>query len=208
MTVRIGIVGSRFVANAHARGISQTAGAELVAAASPTPEHIWEFHRRWGVPHVFADYNDCCDGLIDALLSPARTTCTRSAIDAAKAGCSAGRQAAGDDAGTESTVISRRQESGVVLLYGETSASHQIRGGGEGASGRGCVRRRVLRAAAGVSLRATLGLVLGRPAVRRWGADGHGMPLDRVLPVGVWERAERDCVCGRGDVRARREDAR
>lgn len=66
MTVRIGIVGSRFVANAHAEGIRQTPGAELVAAASPNPDHIWEFHRRWGVPHVFADYRDMF-GLVDAI---------------------------------------------------------------------------------------------------------------------------------------------
>ena len=66
MTVRIGIVGSRFVANAHAEGIRQTPGAELVAAASPNPDHIWEFHRRWNVPHVFADYHDMFD-LVDAI---------------------------------------------------------------------------------------------------------------------------------------------
>jgi predicted dehydrogenase len=66
MTVRIGIVGSRFVANAHAEGVRQTPGAELVAAASPNPDHIWEFHRRWNVPHVFADYRDMFD-LVDAI---------------------------------------------------------------------------------------------------------------------------------------------
>jgi predicted dehydrogenase len=66
MTIRIGIVGSRFAANAHAEGIRQTPGAELVAAASPNPDHIWEFHRRWNVPHVFADYHDMFD-LVDAI---------------------------------------------------------------------------------------------------------------------------------------------
>jgi myo-inositol 2-dehydrogenase / D-chiro-inositol 1-dehydrogenase len=68
MTVRIGIVGSRFVANAHAEGIAQTPGAELVAAASPNPDHIWEFHRRWQVPHVFGDYHDMLKSdLVDAI---------------------------------------------------------------------------------------------------------------------------------------------
>jgi predicted dehydrogenase len=66
MTVRIGIVGSRFIANAHAQAVRQTQGAELVAAASPNPDHIWEFHRRWDVPHVFADYRDMFD-LVDAI---------------------------------------------------------------------------------------------------------------------------------------------
>jgi predicted dehydrogenase len=69
MTVRIGIVGSRFIANVHAEGIRQAPGAELVAAASPTPEHIWEFHRRWEVPHVFQDYRDMlASGFIDAVI--------------------------------------------------------------------------------------------------------------------------------------------
>jgi predicted dehydrogenase len=68
MTVRIGIVGSRFVANAHAQAIRQVPGAELVAAASPNPDHIWEFHRRWEVPHVFQDYYDMIGSdLIDAI---------------------------------------------------------------------------------------------------------------------------------------------
>ena len=67
MTVRIGIVGSRFVANAHAEGIAQTPGAELVAAASPNPDHIWEFHRRWQVPHVFADYKDMLKSMLSGL---------------------------------------------------------------------------------------------------------------------------------------------
>ncbi len=68
MTVRIGIVGSRFIANVHAQAIRQTPGVELVAAASPTPEHVWEFHRRWDVAHVFQDYRDMLSsGFIDAI---------------------------------------------------------------------------------------------------------------------------------------------
>ncbi len=68
MTVRIGIVGSRFVAAAHAEGLRQLPGAELVAAASPNPEHIWDFHRRFDIPHAFADYNDMlASGLVDAI---------------------------------------------------------------------------------------------------------------------------------------------
>jgi predicted dehydrogenase len=67
MTVRIGIVGSRFIANVHADAIRQVPGAELVAAASPNPDHIWEFHRRWNVPHVFGDYRDMFD-LVDAII--------------------------------------------------------------------------------------------------------------------------------------------
>ncbi len=58
MTVRIGVVGSRFIANAHAQGIAQTPGATLVAAASPNPDHVSAFCKQWGAPLVFSDYRE------------------------------------------------------------------------------------------------------------------------------------------------------
>jgi len=68
MTVRIGIVGSQFIANVHATALRQVPGAELVAAASPNPEHVWEFHRRFDIPHAFGDYKDMLEsGFIDAV---------------------------------------------------------------------------------------------------------------------------------------------
>ncbi|GAF74487.1 unnamed protein product, partial [marine sediment metagenome] len=39
MTVRIGIVGSGFVASLHAQALRQAPDAEIVAAASPSAEH-------------------------------------------------------------------------------------------------------------------------------------------------------------------------
>ncbi len=68
MTVRIGIIGSRFVAGLHAEALRQVPGAELVAAASPNPEHVWAFHRRFDIPHAFGDYKDLLDsGFVDAI---------------------------------------------------------------------------------------------------------------------------------------------
>ena len=68
MTVRVGIVGSRFAANLHALGLRQVPGAEVVAAASPNAEDAWAFHRRYEIAHVFADYQDMLDsGLVDAI---------------------------------------------------------------------------------------------------------------------------------------------
>jgi predicted dehydrogenase len=86
--VRIGIVGSRFIANVHAQAIRQTPGAELVAASSPNPDHIWEFHRRWEVPHVFGDYKDMLEsGLVDAItVGCPNDLHAQVTIDAAKAG--------------------------------------------------------------------------------------------------------------------------
>lgn len=68
MTVRVGIVGSRFVAGLHAQALRSVPGAELAAAASPNPEHIWEFRRRFDIPHAFKDYRDMLEsGLVDAI---------------------------------------------------------------------------------------------------------------------------------------------
>lgn len=122
MTVRIGIVGSRFIANAHAQAIRQTPGAELVAAASPDPEHVWEFHRRWEIPHVFQDYTDMIEsGFVDAItVACPNDLHAQVTIAAAKAGkhvlvdkplavtldeCDA--------------MIAACEDASVVLLYGE-----------------------------------------------------------------------------------------
>ena len=68
VTVRIGIIGSRFVANLHALAVRQVPGAELIAAASPNAEHAWAFHRQYEIPHVFQDYKDMLDsGFVDAV---------------------------------------------------------------------------------------------------------------------------------------------
>jgi len=122
VTVRIGIVGSRFVANAHAQGIAQVPGAELVAAASPNPDHIWEFHSRWGVPHVFADYKDMLSsGLIDAItVACPNDLHAQVTIDAAKAG----KHVLVDKPLAMTLdecdrMIKACKKAGVVLMYGE-----------------------------------------------------------------------------------------
>lgn len=58
VTVRFGIVGSQFVAHLHAEGMRQVPGVELVAAASPNPDHVREFARRFGIPHAYTDYRE------------------------------------------------------------------------------------------------------------------------------------------------------
>ena len=92
-------------------------------------------------------------------------------------------------------------------VRGEPLLRAEVRAG-EGARGRGRAGRGLLRAAARVPLRAARGLVLGRLAFRRRCADGHGLPLDRVLPLGVRQRAHRERLRGGRDVRARAADAR
>src|SRR5882672_5383306 len=54
--VRIGLVGSQFICSIHAESIRRCGEAELYAVASPTPEHVRNFAKRYDVPHHFTDY--------------------------------------------------------------------------------------------------------------------------------------------------------
>jgi predicted dehydrogenase len=122
MTVRVGIIGSRFVASAHAEGLRHVRGAELAAVASPTAEHVWDFHKRYDVPHAFQDYRDMlASGLIDAvtIAAPNDLHCQMT-LDAAKAG-----KHVFVDKPLALTLdqcdqmIAACREAGVLLMYGE-----------------------------------------------------------------------------------------
>lgn len=58
-TVGVGIIGSRFIARAHAESLSRfVPAARLAAVASPTAAHREEFAREFGIPHSYADYRE------------------------------------------------------------------------------------------------------------------------------------------------------
>ncbi len=55
--VRIGMIGSRFISAIHADSIKRhVRGAELIAAASPTREHVEKFAADFEIPNVYTDY--------------------------------------------------------------------------------------------------------------------------------------------------------
>lgn len=54
--VRVGLVGSQFVATIHAEALKRVPGAELFAVVSPTGNHAEQFARKHGVRHHFRDY--------------------------------------------------------------------------------------------------------------------------------------------------------
>jgi len=122
MTLRVGIVGSRFVAHLHAQALRQVPGVELVAAASPNPDHIWDFHRRFDIPHAFADYHDMlASGLIDAVTvaCPNDLHC-----DVTVAAAAAGKHVLVDkplalNLAECDRMIEACQKAGVILMYGE-----------------------------------------------------------------------------------------
>lgn len=57
--VRVGLIGSGFVADIHAHAIAHhVRNAEVVAVASPTPGKALRFARARGIPHAFQDHRD------------------------------------------------------------------------------------------------------------------------------------------------------
>lgn len=56
--VRIGIVGSQFIASIHAESFARVPNAEVIAVASPTKENVEAFAARHRIPQAFTDYRD------------------------------------------------------------------------------------------------------------------------------------------------------
>ncbi len=56
--VRVGLIGSGFVSTIHAEALKTVSGAEIVAAASPTKEHVKAFAEKYSIPKWFGDYRD------------------------------------------------------------------------------------------------------------------------------------------------------
>src|SRR3990170_6877523 len=124
MTVRVGIIGSQYAAHLRAEGLRHVPEAEVVAAASPNPEHVWDFHRRFDIPHAFKDYHDMLDGdLIDAVTVACPTDLHCEAVLAAAAARKhvlVERPLALSLADCD-RMIEACRAAGIILLYGENA---------------------------------------------------------------------------------------
>jgi predicted dehydrogenase len=56
--VRVGIIGSQFIATIHAESFSRVPNCDVVAVASPNRAHVDEFAEAHGIPHAFTDYQE------------------------------------------------------------------------------------------------------------------------------------------------------
>ncbi len=54
--VGVGIIGSQFISTIHADALNRCAHARIVAAASPTKQHVREFAAKFNIPRTFTDY--------------------------------------------------------------------------------------------------------------------------------------------------------
>ena len=56
--IKVGIIGSQFIAHIHAGSVRRCANAELFAIASPTPGNAAALAGKHDIPHHFTDYRD------------------------------------------------------------------------------------------------------------------------------------------------------
>ncbi len=122
MSIRVGIIGSRFIAAAHAEALRQTPGVELKAVASPNAEHSWAFRRRFEIEHAFSDYKDMLSsGFVDAVtIACPNDLHAQVTIDAA----AAGKHVLVDKPMAMSLaecdrMIEACKKANVILMYGE-----------------------------------------------------------------------------------------
>jgi predicted dehydrogenase len=120
--VKVGLIGTGFVADLHAIAARQVSEVELLAVASPTPGKADHFARERGIPHAFTDYRDLLllkDIELVTLALPNHFH-ARACIDAARAGkhvvcekplC---RNLAEAD-----QMIDACRQAGVLLMYAE-----------------------------------------------------------------------------------------
>jgi len=86
--VKVGIIGSQFVAQIHAESFKRIPNASLVAVASPTETHVKAFAEKHGIPNWFTDYRQMLDmkDLDMVILCLPNSLHARACVDAARAG--------------------------------------------------------------------------------------------------------------------------
>jgi len=77
-TVKLGLIGTGGIAQAHCRAISDIDGAEIIAASDIVKANLERTANQWGIPKTFTDYNEMLKmDEIDAAL-----VCTPTAVHA------------------------------------------------------------------------------------------------------------------------------
>ena len=120
--VKVGLVGSGFVADIHAAAFKSVPDAEVVAVASPTPGKAKRFAEERGVPKAFENYRDllALEEIDMVTVGIPNNLHAQVTIDAAKAGkhvlCEKPLCRTLEEA---DSMIEACRQAGVLLMYGE-----------------------------------------------------------------------------------------
>jgi predicted dehydrogenase len=121
-TVKVGLIGSGFIADIHAAAFKMVAEADLVAVASPTPGKARSFAEERGIPKSFENYQDllALDPIDVVLVGVPNHLHCQVACDAARAQkhviCEKPLCATLEEA---DRMIAACKENGVLLMYAE-----------------------------------------------------------------------------------------
>ena len=88
-TVKVGLIGTGGIAQAHCRAIADVEGLEVVAASDIVAENLARTAQQWGIAHTFADYNDMLamdelDGVVVCTPTAVHAAPTIAALEAGK----------------------------------------------------------------------------------------------------------------------------
>jgi predicted dehydrogenase len=72
------LIGTGGIAQTHCRAIADLEGVQVVAASDIVPENVERTAERWGIPHVFTDY----DAMLHAVELDGVVVCTPTAVHA------------------------------------------------------------------------------------------------------------------------------
>lgn len=120
--VKVGIIGSQFIAEIHAESFARVPNAEVVAVASPTKTNVEAFAARHGIPRALTDYHDLLniDEIDVVSLALPNDLHAQAAVDAARAGkhviCEKPLCLTLEEA---DRMIAACAEAGVQLMYAE-----------------------------------------------------------------------------------------
>src|SRR5579883_2973325 len=121
-TVKIGLIGTGFVADLHATAARMVPEAEIAAVASPTPGKAGHFAKEHGIQHAFEDYRELLklkDIQLVTLALPNHLH-AQACLDAAKAGkhvvCEKPLCRTLEEA---DRMIAACRQAGVLLMYAE-----------------------------------------------------------------------------------------
>ena len=86
--VKVGLIGSQFASTIHAESLKRLADAEIIAAASPTEEHVSSFAQQYSIPNHFTDYKKMLemDEIDMVVLGLPNDLHAQATVDAANAG--------------------------------------------------------------------------------------------------------------------------
>ncbi len=118
-TVKLGLIGSGGIAQAHCRAIADVEGVEIIAASDIVQANLERTANQWGIAHTFADYNemlklDALDGVVVCTPTAVHAAPTVAALKAGKHVLCEKPMEASLDAAAE--MVKTAHETGKILM--------------------------------------------------------------------------------------------